>query len=199
MSLVPAAETAVEKVYIVDLGPFHFDKQGLHVDGEPAYDLWAEATERLTDVNEFSTYWLAHLVAYGESRFGEKYLQVMKATGQGYSTWANNVSVIRTIPPEDWRLEDIKFEGHRLLAMIPDRKERNELRDEAIAGGWNTTEIRRAVEMVKGHAQPVDFQGTVREEVDGDEGDIRITPMPGTDRTQIHPGVVKVRLDYFQQ
>jgi hypothetical protein len=82
-----------------------------------------------------------------------------------------------------------------MLALIEDRAARNELRDEALANGWNTREIREAVEVSKGHKLPVRLEGTVSL---NEEENIEITPAPGTDRTGLVNGYAKIIVDYLQ-
>jgi hypothetical protein len=176
---------------IVTIGPFQFHKHKLIANGEPDFTTWNAVAERMQQVNEYSTEWMALLLVWGEQHYGEKYAQATKATGKEYSTLANAVHTVKTIEADEWR-DELDFTHFQELANLQAKDERVVIRDNAIDHGWTCFQVRSEVQRLKGKHPPFIGEVTI---INGEnDGEYIMCPGYGVNEDDIPTGTVKAVL-----
>src|SRR5690606_31759724 len=73
---------------------------GIEVLGDASFEEWGAALSDLTRVQGNIQWWIGDMLAYGEARYGEKYVQAVEATGYAAQSLMNMVSVAARVPAE---------------------------------------------------------------------------------------------------
>lgn len=106
------------------IGPFTFTTSGVQWHGHPTFDQWSTAFAWARKVEGCAQFWLGDLLNYGEHAYGEKYTQVLDATGYAYATAKNVAYVARHVAPAQRRVDDgVPFSHHAEVAALPPAKQ----------------------------------------------------------------------------
>jgi hypothetical protein len=158
---LPAEGLNVELVtdLIATHGPFQMTKIGIVVEEgvDPSFDEWSAATEWAQKTEKASTWWVGDLIEFGEHRFGEKYSQVLDATGYAKQTLQGMSYVSRQIAPSR-RRKDLSFALHREVAPLPPA-EQDEWLDRCENDNLTREQLRAQIRASKATAarNPVEF------------------------------------------
>lgn len=128
-------------------GPFLFTKTGIVLTRSDEYDEWAGAAEWAQDMDEALQFCIGDLIEHGEHKYGEKYSQVLRATGYAEQTAKNITRVTRAIPPER-RRPDLHFSQHEAVAALPVEEQEKWL-DRCEAEGLTREQLRVQIKAAK--------------------------------------------------
>jgi hypothetical protein len=116
---------------------------GLHIPGLISYHEWKQAGHRLARIVDSSAWCLGDWIVFGESRYTDRYRQVMEEVGLDYKTLRNYVWVARKFPLGR-RRAGLSLQHHAEVAALPVAEQ-----DDWLAGaaeqGWSRNELRRRV------------------------------------------------------
>lgn len=117
----------------------------------PASDLgigeWAEVGRRLGSVGRNIQWLLGDWIAYGNSRFGERYTRAAKITGYDTQTLMNMVYVATHFPASR-RRENLSWSHHEALAAL-DPEEQDSWLDQADQHRWSVSDLRSMLRMAR--------------------------------------------------
>ncbi len=121
---------------------------GVHNGGSiawiPSHELdprqWAIAGRRLGVVGRCIQWLLGDWIAYGNSRFGERYSRASQITGYDPQTLMNMVYVASRFQLSR-RREDLSWSHHETLAAL-DEKEQDSWLDQAATHRWSVADLR---------------------------------------------------------
>ncbi len=88
-------------------------------------------------------WYIGDWINYGEFRWGDKYTQAIKATGNKLQTLMNWAWVARRVPYHRRRL-GLTFTHHEIVARL-EPEEQTRWLDMAVQGDWNTRELEEAI------------------------------------------------------
>jgi DNA modification methylase len=131
----------------IALGAFVINPRGLTVAGNPTYDEWYQAGERLRYLEGALMWAIGDWLNYGEQKYGEMYAQAMEATDYSYQTLRDAKWVAGEIVSST-RQFDVPF-GHYKEVAAQEPEVRDELLAAAEAGGWTQKQMREAVQTYK--------------------------------------------------
>jgi hypothetical protein len=126
------------------IGAFEFTPTGMIVHGKPTFAETARIGEFIRLVNKGSQWWWGAWLNYGEGRFGERFAQVVEATGWEPKTIQQYAWVERAVPIAN-RLDDVPF-GHyaNTIASLPVPEQKN-WAARAADEGWSQRDLKRNV------------------------------------------------------
>jgi hypothetical protein len=112
---------------------------------------WVTAGRRIGAVCRSVQWLLGDWIAYGNSRFGERYSRAARITGYDVQTLMNMVYVASRYPVSR-RRENLSWSHHEALAALdPDEQER--WLDEAGEQKWSVTDLRMMLRMARKEAR----------------------------------------------
>jgi hypothetical protein len=138
--LIESLQATDPEAVVAQYGPFVFTKSGMIPTGTPQYDEWAAAMSWSQRVASASPFWVADMITFGESHYGEKYAQALDATEHAYGTLANAVYVAKAIPA-DRRRPQLSFAIHQEVAPLPPAEQEQWL-DRVETEGWTREQLR---------------------------------------------------------
>lgn len=139
---------------------------GIEVLGDASFEEWGAALSDLTRVQGNIQWWIGDMLAYGEARYGEKYVQAVEATGYAAQSLMNMVSVAARIPAEV-RKPALSWSTHRAVAGL-DVDVQRVLLDKADEQGWSSREMEEAVRVYKRELSAPKQSPSLPARVDGD-------------------------------
>jgi hypothetical protein len=157
--LPPNYDPSLIENVVAEYGPFILTKTGVFATHEPEFEEWQEATEWCLRVQEASPFWAGDLVEYGESRFSEKFSQVLEATAYAVQTVRNAAVVARAIPPER-RVAGVPFSHHAEVASLPPEQQ-DQLLARCENDGLTREKLRALVSQRKSEASGTQVEYTV--------------------------------------
>jgi hypothetical protein len=116
---------------------------GLQIPGLISYHEWKQAGRRLARIVDSSSWCLGDWIVFGESRYTDRYRQVMEEVGLDYKTLRNYVWVARKFPLGR-RREGLSLQHHAEVAALPAAAQDDWL-STAAEQGWSRNELRRRV------------------------------------------------------
>ena len=125
------------------------------------YEEWENHGRMLFEMAHKCPFLIGDWVSVGEAAYGEKYAQALDSTKLRYETLRGYVWVCQQIPVER-RVEQLTFSHHHAVAAL-DAEKQDELLALALAEGWSSKELRKAVRALGA------FSGGGAEGVDGEE------------------------------
>lgn len=125
-------------------------------DGLATEDDWRAALRKLAPLDRGASFWLGDLLAFGESRYGEKYAAAAEETGLSVQTLKNRAWVSRHVPN---RRQELSYSCHRLVANIKDEDEQRLWLDRAVEEGWNSAELAKELRAACQKDDDDDFPG----------------------------------------
>ena len=128
------------------VGGFRFLGRGVVPVGRPTLEGYAAAFRLASDAHEGSPYWVADLVAYGDSRadWQERLSQAQAVTGLSIDRLHDLGYVGRRTSPTA-RLMAPSIEHARAVAKLPDELDRLKWLRKAREGGWSVLDLRHAI------------------------------------------------------
>jgi hypothetical protein len=143
--LVPHEQSDV----LAPMPSFRVTKTGLVITGDaPPFDEWSALVGRLYAVRSAGSWALGDALNFGESRYGEKYSQVLDAMHISYGTARNVASVAARIDLSR-RRDGVSFWHHVEVAAL-DPVDADRLLDEAERHQWPREMLREEVRALKG-------------------------------------------------
>lgn len=117
---------------VLSFGAFQFSEAGLLVDGNPAYDEWESAIDRLRRIEGAVQWWIGDALNYGEHAYGEKYSQALNSSEE--KTWQQYAWLAKRFPTST--RGEVSWSHHREVASLPDKEARALLKESA-KEGWS--------------------------------------------------------------
>jgi hypothetical protein len=143
-----ASETAVATVRRQN---YELEQTGLLVQGELSFEEWSGIGTWLETVDRAIQWWIGDWMAYGESRYGEQYVQAINATGWALATIKQYQWVAERVPVKNRRPE-LSFFHHREVADMPPDEQVAWL-GKAMTGtdgdSWGVDRLRREINHAK--------------------------------------------------
>lgn len=116
---------------------------GLRIPGLISYDDWKQAGQRLARIVESSAWCIGDWIVFGESRYKDRYRQVMEEVGLDYKTLKNYAWIARRFPLAE-RHSGLSMQHHAEVAALPVEERRRWL-EAAGQNTWSRNELRRRV------------------------------------------------------
>lgn len=135
-------------IFAVLSDKFEFAPHALIIKGHPTFEQCESAAKSLVFFGKNVRVWFGDLLTYMEFRWGEKYAQVLEATGFSYQYVANTISVIRRVPPEVRPRQGSYFSHYEKVASLP-APQQQRLLAQAVKKGWTTADLGLEVKKVK--------------------------------------------------
>jgi hypothetical protein len=98
---------------------FTITRTGLDIRGELTFEEWQALGNELAPVAKSIGFIVGDWINYGETRYGEKYHEALRATGLSYATLADYSYVARRID-FSFRNENLDFTHHKVVAKCKD-------------------------------------------------------------------------------
>lgn len=154
-----------QAIQSVDSTPY-IEQGKTYMSFDPAtpFEVWQAVTEKLFEADQALQWWIGDAIEFGESRYGEKYSQVLDDTEYSYSHIKNMAWVSRSYETSD-RSDVLQWTHHQLLAPMQTEERQNwiELAEEGEDGKpWSVAKLkakinakkqRQKLEESKGEAQ----------------------------------------------
>jgi len=128
---------------------FTFTDTGVIVAGKPTFDQFQAATAFAQKAHKASSWWVADLVAYGETRsdWQERHDAVLEATGYAEKTVQNLKYIGENIHPSR-RRDDVAFSVHSEVVSLEPKEQEGWL-ERAATEGWSQRELRSEIQAAK--------------------------------------------------
>lgn len=118
-------------------------KSGLLFTKAPSLSSWEDIGRRVTSVVDSSTWWIADWLVYGESMFGDRYLEAIEKTSLRYQTLRNYAWVARRFD-HSRRRDALSFGHHSEVAALEIPEQDYWLR-KAEELSWSRNQLRKQV------------------------------------------------------
>ena len=103
---------------------FILHKNGIKAAGEPSFEEWLQCGEFINRAKGSVHFWIGDWLNYGEFRWGDKYLEAVKATGYDINTLRNDKWVASKVELSR-RRDNLTFSHHAEVADLePDEQDR---------------------------------------------------------------------------
>lgn len=109
------------------------------------FEQWCQIGEQLNLFEQGVQWWIGDWINYGETRYGEKYLQAIEETGRSYDTLTQYAWVAKTW--ESCTRVQLSWSHHRLLAGQKDRDKWTKL---SLENKWSVSELSRQLQGING-------------------------------------------------
>ena len=106
-----------------------FGEKYLSFREDTPFEVWSEVFKRLKSAEKSIQWWLGDALRFGESRYGQKYTQLLEETDYTYGTLRNAAWVAGKYSVSD-RHDNLPFGHHQVVASLPS-EERHALLSEA--------------------------------------------------------------------
>lgn len=140
------ANTAVVRRQNYDL-----QATGLLVQGELSFEDWSGIGAWLEAAEQGIQWWIGDWMVYGESRYGDQYVQALESTGWAIATIRQYQWVCEKVPRQN-RRSDLSFFHHRAVAEL-DAKDQAAWLKKAAEGDagdtWTVDRLRREIKQSK--------------------------------------------------
>lgn len=103
----------------------------------------AELLRALGEVKTATSFHIGDLINFADARYGERYSQVVEATGLVYETISNYAYVCRQVAPSR-RRESLRFSHHEAVARF-EPAEQDRWLDDAERNRWSRDQLREAI------------------------------------------------------
>jgi hypothetical protein len=114
---------------------------GLQLRSDMPFSEWKEVGRRLARICDGSAWAMGDWIVYGQTAYGRRYIEAVKATDLDYKTLRNYAWVARRFAPSRRRL-GLSFQHHAQVAALSDAEQDLWLgRCETL--GWSRGELRR--------------------------------------------------------
>jgi hypothetical protein len=144
---------SVEADKPVDAGAVLVTPVGLRMTSELSLDRWISAGRRIAEVASSSSWCLGDWVNYGETRYADRYRDVVEAVGLDYQTIRNYAWVARKIEIRR-RRPALSFQHHAEVASMPSDRQDYWLA-KAQAGSWSRNRLRLEIRQARTGEQMV--------------------------------------------
>lgn len=121
---------------------------GLRFAGTLSYEGWERAGEQISRIVSSSAWCLGDWIVVGQSRFTDRYKQVIDAVGLDYQTVRNYAWVARRFELSR-RRDTLSFQHHAEVASMPPAEQDYWL-DRAEEGSWSRNRLRQEVKSARG-------------------------------------------------
>jgi len=121
---------------------------GLVLTKEIPFAQYEALAAMLGTVQKVSAWAIGDLLNYGETVFGETYVQAAHATGLSEQTCHNYASVCRRVP-RSRRRPELSFSSHEVVAKL-EPEEQTEWLAKAVAHQWTRADIRAQMDEAEG-------------------------------------------------
>jgi hypothetical protein len=116
-------------------------------------------------ISDASAWWLGDWLVYGQERFPDRYIRVVRETNLSYKTLRNYAWVARKFPVSR-RRDTLALQHHAEVAALPEDEQEFWL-DRAERAGWSVAELRRQLKAARSSAaQVADADSAERERVE---------------------------------
>lgn len=129
------AETPLTKVLVTQVG--------LQLPERLAFDSWAKAGRRLSDIASSSSWCLGDWLVYGQQHYADRYREAIKLVGLDYQTLRNYAWVARAVE-HSRRRPSLSFQHHSEVAPLLGEEQVYWLK-RAEENNWSRNELRRQV------------------------------------------------------
>jgi hypothetical protein len=132
----------------------------LTLKGDLSYEEWERSCKLIGRVGRGVQWWVADLVMFGETKFGEKAYQGIEAMGYDPKTLSNVAWVAERIEPARRRAE-LSFGHHQVVAALDAKPDQDAWLEKAIKKGWTRAELRQAMKdagAITGRGGPAEAQ-----------------------------------------
>ncbi|MQA95190.1 MAG: LmbU [Streptosporangiales bacterium] len=114
---------------------------GLRFAGSLTFEGWERAGEQISRIVSSSAWCLGDWIIVGQSRFSDRYKQVIEAVGLDYQTVRNYAWVARRFELSR-RRDTLSFQHHAEVAALP-ASEQDDWLDRAEDQGWSRNRLRQ--------------------------------------------------------
>jgi hypothetical protein len=129
---------------LIELHPsVRVTKSGLLFTKAPSLSSWEDIGRRVTSVVNSSTWWIADWLVYGESMFGDRYLEAIEKTSLRYQTLRNYAWVARRF--DHSRRRDALSFGHHSEVAVLEIPEQDYWLRKAEELSWSRNQLRKQV------------------------------------------------------
>ena len=132
---------------------FVLHKNGLRAVGEPSFDEWLQCGEFINRAKDSVHFWIGDWLNFGEFKWGEKYLEAVKASGYDIGTLRNDKWVADKVDLSR-RRDTLSFDHHATVADL-EPEEQDKLLSDAEAKKLNSKAFRSYVQQGQPHPQPL--------------------------------------------
>jgi hypothetical protein len=129
---------------------------GLRFAGSLSYEGWERAGEQISRIVSSSAWCLGDWIVVGQSRFTDRYKQVIEAVGLDYQTVRNYAWVARRFELSR-RRDTLSFQHHAEVASMPPADQDYWL-DLAEAGGWSRNRLRQEIKNARCAAKAIQMK-----------------------------------------
>jgi hypothetical protein len=132
---------------------------GLRFAGTLSFEGWERAGEHISRIISSSAWCLGDWIVVGQSRFTDRYKQVVETVGLDYQTVRNYAWVARRFELSR-RRDTLSFQHHAEVASMPP-DEQDYWLDRAEAGNWSRNRLRQEIKSSRNHAKDNGAHGSV--------------------------------------
>lgn len=132
---------------------FVLHKNGLWAGGEPSFDEWLQCGEFINRAERAVHFWIGDWLNYGEFRWGDKYLEAVKATGYNINTLRNDKWIASKVDLSR-RRDTLSFDHHATVADL-DPEEQDRFLSDAEEKKLDSKAFRNYVQQGQPKVQPV--------------------------------------------
>jgi hypothetical protein len=150
------AKLELDRMVVSTHGPFELRTDSVRVTRAATFEEWEAAITWAQQAERASPWWVADLLAIGESSYGDMYTQAIETTGLRYGTLANYVSVARSVEMSR-RRELLSFSHHQEVAALA-VAEQDYWLDCAETDQLSVKELRRRIQDTKAKPAPASIE-----------------------------------------
>lgn len=129
---------------------FRLTSNELKILREPSFEEYDTDGPLIFSASSSGPFWIGDYLCYGESKFGEKYLQAQVLTGLHYDTLAHYKSIASRVIPQN-RVKGVPYSHHREVAALSFDDQRIFL-EEAKRFDWTVKDLKEKVQRHRGIA-----------------------------------------------
>jgi len=147
-------------------GEIMVTRVGLLIDPGVSYESWQQAGRKISDVADSSAWCLGDWLAFGHTRYTDRYRRAVDAVGLDYQTLRNYAWVARSFELSR-RRDSLSFQHHAEVAAFKPHEQDYWL-DQVERQGWSRNELRRKIRGGLEKPEPIGIEQLPRLQVEAE-------------------------------